>query len=72
MKQPHVVVSVEQDQEHTDCRRKQQEPILSKRIGMQSSPSVPGANFVLGFLVGPVERRQVNVGGRLVDFGVGV
>ena len=72
VKQAHVVVSVEHDKEHTDCRRKQQESVLSKRIRMQGSASVPCANFVLGFLVGSVERRQVNVRRCFVDVGVGV
>ena len=72
VKQPHVVVSVEHDKEHTDRRRKQQESVLSKRIRVQSSAPVPCANFVLGFLVGSVERRQVDIRRRFVDFGVGV
>lgn len=66
----HVVVPVEQHEEHRDSGREQQEAVLRERIGVEHTAPVTNTDLVLHLLVVAIERRKVNVRGRLVDVGV--
>lgn len=63
----HIVVPVEQHQQHRDRRREQQEAVLRERVGVEQATPVANADLVLHLLVVPIERREVDVRGRLID-----
>ena len=64
------MIPVKQHQQHTDRRREQQQPILRERIGVEHTAPVTNTDLVLHLLVVAIERREVNVRGRLVDVDV--
>ena len=58
----HIVVAVEQNQENTDGRREQKQPVLREHIGVQQAATVKHANFVLFFLIDAVEGGEIDIG----------
>lgn len=51
----HVVVAAEKDQQNTDSRWKEQQPILSKNVWMQGPIAVAFSDSILILLTIPVE-----------------
>ena len=66
----YVVIAVEQDQENTDGRREQKQPILRERVGVQHTTAFAISDFVLFLLIDTIEGSKVYVGGRLVDVDI--
>lgn len=57
----HVVVPVEQHEEHRDRGWEQQEAVLRERVGVEQTAPVADADLVLHLLVVAIERREVDV-----------
>ena len=61
------MVPTEQHEQHTDGRWEQHETVLGERVGKDSSAAIMPADLVESLLVISVQRRKVDIRGRLID-----
>jgi hypothetical protein len=66
------VVAAKENEKCTSNGREEAQPILDEHVVMELSPSCLVPHLVLLCLVVPIQRRQVDVRGRLVLRWVGV
>jgi hypothetical protein len=61
------MVPTEQHEQHADGRWKQHKAVLGERVGKYKSAAIMHADLVESLLVISVQRRKVDIRGRLVD-----
>ena len=61
------MVPVEESKEHADSRREQQQTVFGESVGDKEAAPVTYTNLVLRLLVVPVQGREIDIRGRLVD-----
>jgi hypothetical protein len=55
------MIAAKKNENHADCRRKKEQPILGKAIGVNQPIAIPNSNTILGMLVMSIEGCQIDV-----------